>query len=258
MKRLVDRIWPAALVIAAIVLAWDAAVRLFEILAYLAPSPWAVVEVIAERRESLVAACWSTACTSADGLVIACVAGVCAGAVIASNTLLYRGVYPIASFLQTVPLIAVAPLLVIWLGYGAPPTTAAAALVAVFPVLANTIDGLRGVDPAWKEVFALYHASRWQRWRKLELPAALPHIVTGVRIATGLSVIGSIVGEFVSGYAGDRAPIGMVVMSAMRESRTDIVFAAIALSSLVGLALFACVSLVGGWLLRGWHPSGTA
>ncbi len=258
MKSLMARIAPAVLVIAFIVLVWDASVRVFAIQPFLVPSPMAVVEVVSQRHTMLISACGHTAMTASLGLLIACVVGVTGGAIIASSTLLFRGVYPIASFLQTVPLIAVAPLLVSWLGYGSPPTTAAAALVALFPVVANTIDGLRGVDPAWKEVFTLHHASRWQRWRKLELPAAMPQIVTGVRIATGLSVIGSIVGEFVSGYAGDRAPIGMVIVSAMRESRTDVVFAAIALSSLVGLALFSIVSMAGAWLLRGWHPAGRA
>ncbi len=255
MRGALARILPPMLVIALIVAAWDFALRVFEIPPFLVPSPEAVAAAFADRREMLLSGCLTTATTAGLGLVIAAVVGIVAGVVISSSRWLLRGVYPIASFLQTVPLVAVAPLLVIGLGYGAPPATAAAALVAVFPVLANTIDGLRSVEPQFHEVFTLYHSTRVQRWWKLEIPGAVPSIITGLRIATGLSVIGSIVGEFVSGYAGDRAPIGMIVMSAMRESRTDIVFAAIALSSLVGLALFGLVSMGGAMLLRGWHPS---
>ncbi|MSR29808.1 MAG: ABC transporter permease [Phycisphaerales bacterium] len=250
-----SRVWPPVLALSLIVALWELAVFSFDLPPYLVPSPMQVLEVLVERREALLSGCASTAMTSATGLAISAILGVTVGAAIASSRVLLRGVYPIASFLQTVPLVAVAPLLVIWLGYGAPPATAAAALVALFPVLANTIDGIRSVDPQLREVFALHHARRIQRWWKLELPWAVPQIFTGLRVATGLSVIGSIVGEFVSGYAGDRAPIGMIIMSAMRESRTDMVFAAIALSSVVGLTLFAVVSVTGGVLLRAWHPS---
>ena len=255
MRGLAGKIVPPIVVLAFIVVAWGAAVKVFALPPFLVPSPLAVASVIVERADMLFSGCLATAMTATLGLAIAAVVGIVGGIVISSSRLLLSGVYPIASFLQTVPLVAVAPLLVIWLGYGAPPATAAAALVALFPVLANTIDGLRGVDPHFHEVFTLYHANRFQRWWKLEIPGAVPGIITGLRIATGLSVIGSIVGEFVSGYAGENAPIGMIVMSAMRESRTDIVFAAIALSSLVGLALFGIVSLGGSLLLRAWHPS---
>ncbi len=255
MKVLLSKIVPPFLVIVLIIAAWDVAVRVFGIPPFLVPSPKGVLDVIIERSDTLFSGCLATAITATVGLVVAGVVGVVAGVVISSSRLLLAGVYPIASFLQTVPLVAVAPLLVIWLGYGAPPAIAAAALVALFPVLANTIDGLRSVDPQFHEVFNLYHSRRFDRWWKLEIPGAVPGIITGLRIATGLSVIGSIVGEFVSGYAGDNAPIGMIVMSAMRESRTDMVFAAVALSSLVGLALFGIVSLGGSLLLRAWHPS---
>lgn len=258
MRFPLDRVLPPLLVLVLIVAAWDFAVRFFEIPPFLVPAPLEVLKVAIDRRDMLLSGCLATATTASLGLLLAALIGIVGGVIISSSRWLLSGVYPIASFLQTVPLVAVAPLLVIWLGYGAPPATAAAALVALFPVLANTIDGLRGVDPHLHEVFSLHHASRLDRWRKLELPGAVPGILTGLRIATGLSVVGSIVGEFVSGYAGDRAPIGMIVMSAMRESRTDIVFAAIALSSLVGLALFGVVSGGGSLLLRSWHPSAKA
>ncbi|MSR18612.1 MAG: ABC transporter permease [Phycisphaerales bacterium] len=250
-----SRLWPPTLLLLLLIVIWALAVYSFDLPAYLVPSPSAVLAAARERSDALMWACWITAQSAFVGLLIAALFGVAGGAIIASSRLLLRGAYPIASFLQMVPLVAIAPLLVIWLGYGSPPATAAAALVALFPVLANTIDGLRAVDPTLREVFALHKAPRLARWWKLELPSAVPGIVTGLRVAAGLSVIGAIVGEFVCGYGGDRAPIGMVVMTAMRESRTDLVFAAIALSSMVGLLLFAVVNLIGVLLLRKWHPS---
>ena len=168
--------------------------------------------------------------------------------------MLFRS-YPLALLLQMVPLVAIAPLLVLWFGYGLRSTIASACIVAVFPVLASTLDGLRGTDPGLQEIFRIHRAGRLTRWWKLELPSSLPSIVTGCRVAAGLAVIGAVVGEFVSGFAGDRAPLGIVITTGMREARTDIVFAAVGLSACVGFLLFGIVSALGWLLLRRWHAS---
>jgi NitT/TauT family transport system permease protein len=122
-------------------------------------------------------------------------------------------------------------------------------------VLAATLDGMRSTDLGLVELFEVNRASRLQRWWKLELPWAIPSIVTGLRIAAGLSVIGAIVGEFVGAFAGDQSPVGILIVSAIRENRTDLVFAAVSVAALVGFALFGVVSLVGWILLRRWHAS---
>jgi NitT/TauT family transport system permease protein len=166
-----------------------------------------------------------------------------------------RGLYPLATLLQMVPLVAIAPLLVIWCGYGPRTSIASAAIVSLFPVLAATLDGMRSTDPGLLELFEVNRATRLQRWWKLELPWALPSIVTGLRIAAGLSVIGAIVGEFVGAFAGDESPVGILILSAMRETRTDLVFAAVGVAAAVGFALFGLVSLLGWTLLRRWHAS---
>jgi NitT/TauT family transport system permease protein len=149
-----------------------------------------------------------------------------------------------------VPIVAIAPLLVIWFGYGSRAVVAAAFIVSVFPVIANTLAGLLSVDPALRDLFRLYGAGAWARLLKLELPWALPFILTGLRIAAGLAVIGAIVGEFVGGGG-----LGVVVLGAMREQRTDLVFAAILHASALGLALFALVNLASRLALRRWHAS---
>lgn len=245
---------PAVVILAALAL-WEAGVRLWEPPAYLVPGPIAVASAIAEAPERLLGATLRTATSAFLGFAIAAIAGVSLGSVLSASSFLQRGFYPLATLFQMVPLVAIAPLLVIWFHYGLGATVAASAIVAVFPVLANTLDGLRSVDPGWRELFRISRAGRFVTWWKLGLPAATPQIVTGLRIAAGLALIGAIVGEFVSGYAGDRAPLGVVILAAMRENRADLVFAAIALSALVGLILFAMVGF-GGWLfLRRWHAS---
>jgi NitT/TauT family transport system permease protein len=206
-------------------------------------------------RVPLAGAAWMTGTSAAIGFAIAAGVGVLAGSVLAAVPFLMRGLYPIATLLQMVPLVAIAPLLVIWCGYGPRTAVASAAIVSVFPVLAATLDGMRGTDRGLVELFGTLRAGRVQRWWKLELPWAIPSIVTGLRVAAGLSVIGAIVGEFVGAFAGDESPVGILILSAMRENRTDLVFAAVAVAAIVGFVLFGLVSL-GGWLLlRRWHAS---
>ena len=254
LARLAVAIPPVAVVVAAIAI-WWLAVRVFDIPQYLLPAPGAVLEAVWSDRERLAWAMLGTAIGASSGFLLAAVLGVAIGSVLGLSRFLERGFYPLTLLLQMVPLVALAPILVVWLGYGQRAVIAAAAIVALFPVIANTLGGMRSVDRDLEELFTLCRAGTLSRWWRLRLPAAVPSIVTGLRIAAGLAVIGAIVGEFVSAYAGDRAPLGMVIVSAMKEYRTDLMFGAIGLAAIVGFALFGIVNL-GGWLLlRRWHTS---
>lgn len=255
-SRVASAALPPILAIAVVLLAWEVAVKVSGVEAYLLPGPVAIAHALLDDSGAMLRATAWTAMAACIGFGIAVAIGVVGGSIIASVAPLRRALYPLATTLQMVPLVAVAPLLVIWLGFGMPTAIASAAVVALFPILASTIDGQVSVDPGLREVFALYRANRWQRWSKLDLPASVPGIVTGLRIASGLAVIGTIVGEFVSGYGGPDAPLGIVIMTAMREARTDRVFAAVALSAVVGLTLFALVSALGWAATRRWHASG--
>ncbi|HMN96856.1 MAG TPA: ABC transporter permease subunit [Phycisphaerales bacterium] len=244
---------PALVVLGALVL-WELAIILFRPQAYLLPGPRAILAAAVEQRSMLAAASLRSAAASLAGFALSGLLGLAIGSALSTSRFLQRGFYPIATLFQMVPLVAIAPLLVIWFGYGMRATIASAAIVSIFPVLANTLDGMRSVDPGLRELFAIHRAGPLARWWKLSLPAATPQIVTGLRIAAGLAVIGTIVGEFVSGYAGREAPLGIVILSAMREYRTDLVFAAVGIAAAIGMALFGVVSF-GGWLLlRRWYP----
>jgi NitT/TauT family transport system permease protein len=246
---------PPAVMVVLLVAAWQACIWAFRPSSYLVPAPMDVVRAAGEMRVPLAGAAWMTGTSAAIGFAIAAGVGVLAGSVLAAVPFLMRGLYPIATLLQMVPLVAIAPLLVIWCGYGPRTAVASAAIVSVFPVLAATLDGMRGTDRGLVELFGTLRAGRVQRWWKLELPWAIPSIVTGLRVAAGLSVIGAIVGEFVGAFAGDESPVGILILSAMRETRTDLVFAAVGVAAAVGFALFGLVSLLGWTLLRRWHAS---
>lgn len=221
--------------------------------AYLLPPPSAIAKVAWQERALLASATLATARTSVIGFVASGLVGVLAAIGLSSSRVVERALYPYAIALQTVPIVAIAPLLVVWLGAGPRSVVASAFIVSVFPVVTNALAGLRGVDPALRDLFRLYGASRLARLTKLELPHATPSIAVGLRVSAGLAVIGAIVGEFVAGFAERDPGLGIVVMTAYRQLRTDLLFAAVGGSALLGITLFLSVSL-GAWLaLRKWY-----
>jgi len=254
-RRLAGALGPPMAVVGAVLLGWQLGVWSLRPPPYLVPGPVDITRAFLSDAPRLLAAMGRTGLAAAAGFGLAALAGSALGSLLAASRFLQRGVYPLASLLQMVPLVALAPLLVIWFGYGGRATVASACIVALFPVLASTLDGLRSVDPGLKEMFALYRARRAARFWKLGLPSAAPSIFTGLRVAAGLSVIGAVVGEFVSGFGGEHAPLGIVILAALRESRTDLVFAAVGLSAVVGFLLFGVVSSLAWLALRNWHPS---
>ena len=249
------RYWIPPLLTALLVLAlWAGAKALFGVEDFKVPSPLAVAGALARHWPLLWRATLTTAEAAGAGLAASILIGVLSGAILSSNRWIERAVYPFTIFLQTVPLVAIAPLLVLWFQPGFWSVAVSAFIVSVFPVIASTLTGMRSVDPALDDLLRLYGASPLARLWKLRLPSALPHIFTGLRIAAGLAVIGAIVGEFGAGTF-DQQGLGILILSAKRNFSTDLVFAAILMSSLLGLAAFAAVSTLGYCMLRRWHAS---
>ncbi len=243
----------AALIV--FVLLGETLTNLLQIPPYLLPAPSAIAKAGLKEWETLLGAALTTSKAALFGFGLSAAFGVLCAIVLSSSRLIEKAFYPYTVFLQTVPIVAIAPLLVLWFGAGLRAVTVSAFIVSVFPMIANTLAGLRSVDPALRDLFRLYGASRFSTLIKLELPFAVPNMITGCRIASGLSVIGAIVGEFVAGFAEGAAGLGILVLSSYRQLRTDLLFAAVLTASLLGLALFAAVSGFGFLLLRRWHPS---
>lgn len=250
-SSLAARLSPPVVTLAAVLGAWEVAVRALEVPRYLLPPPSDVARAAVAAAGPLARAAAVTGEAALAGFGLAAVVGAAAGVALSTSRWIERGFYPYALFLQTVPIVAVAPLLVLWFGPGLRAVAVSAFIVSVFPVVANTLAGMRAVEPGLRDLFHLYGASRLARLVKLELPSALPNVVTGLRVASGLAVIGAIVGEFVAGFSEGAAGLGITVLSAYRELRTDLLFAAVLSSSLLGLALFGAVGAIGGALLRG-------
>jgi NitT/TauT family transport system permease protein len=218
---------------------------------YLLPPPSRVWRTLCDDGRPLLRGLGNTTIAALAGFALSVSLGVTIAVLLASHRWIRRSLYPYAVFFQTVPILAIAPLLVIWLGYGLPTAIASAFVASVFPVIANTLNGLRSTDPALIDLFRLYGASGGDTLFKLRLPSALPSILTGLRIAGGLAVIGAIVGEFIGGSGS----LGDLMTSAIAQQRNDLVFAAVLLASLLGLALFGAINLASYLALRNWHPS---
>ncbi|MBL7714188.1 MAG: ABC transporter permease [Bdellovibrionales bacterium] len=216
---------------------------------YLFPAPYQVWEVLMTDGQ-IWAALRDTSLNACLGFLLTLVAGACLGTGLASSRWIEKMFYPYAVFFQTVPIIAIAPLLVIWFGYGQPTVIASTFIVSVFPMIAATLDGIRSTDQNLLDLFRLYRATRLQRLLKLQLPFALPSILTGARIASGLAVIGAIVGEFVGGGG-----LGGIVDESLAQQRVDRVFAAVTLAAGLGWVFFAVLNGLSRVLLRNWHAS---
>ncbi len=246
-QRLLPPLVPAAVLIVAA----ELLVRTGVILDFLVPRPSAVAAAFVRQADSLLLDSWNTARAAIAGFLIAAVVGIGLAIVLSSARWIQRAFYPYAIFLQTVPIVAIAPLLVIWFGNDITAVIASAAIVSVFPIIANTLAGLLSTDPALLDLFKLYRASSAASLFKLRLPFALPGIFTGLRIGAGLSVIGAIVGELVTTGSG----LGGRIMIARQQQQIELVFAALILSAAVGLAMFLAINLLTHFALRHWHAS---
>ena len=244
------KILPALIPFLAVTVAVEALVRLGMVKAYLLPPPSAVFSVILHDWLELFAALGKTSAGALTGFAMSTVCGISIAVFLSSSRTIQRAFFPYAVFFQTVPIVAIAPLLVIWFGYGMRTVIASAFICSIFPVIANTLNGILSTDPALRDLFRLYGASTRVTLFKLRFPSALPQILTGLRVSAGLAVIGAIVGEFIGGQG-----LGSVVDVARTQQRTDKVFAAVLLASLLGLGLFGLVNLISALTLRHWHAS---
>jgi NitT/TauT family transport system permease protein len=217
---------------------------------FVLPPPSQIYTALIEKETDLYTGLMQTALAAVTGFVMSATLGVTIAVVLASNRWVKLALYPYAVFFQTVPIIAIAPMLVIWTSSQFQVVAVAACIASIFPVIASTFTGLTSTDPALRDLFKLYNASGVTTLLKLRFPSALPAILTGLRIASGLAVIGAMVGEFVGGGG-----LGSVIEGAKPLLRNDKIFAAVLLASLMGLALFLLIGLASRLLLRHWHAS---
>jgi NitT/TauT family transport system permease protein len=246
-------VWPVLVFIAGIVL-WDLVVRIGEIPPYLLPGPLLVFRTLIADWSILSESLGVTLLTALEGFIAAAVGGIALALLFNQSKWLEYALLPYAIVLQVTPVIAIAPLMLIYL----PQQTAVvvcAWIVAFFPVLANTTLGLNSVDRNLAGLFQLYRASRWQVLRYLKLPAALPFILGGLRIAGGLSLIGAVAAEIAAGAAGEGSGLAYRISESSYRLNIPRMFAALLLLSVAGIVIYMLLALVSHGLLRRWHES---
>lgn len=217
---------------------------------FLIPAPSQVLKSLTVESSELMNALAQTTIASLVGFTVSLIFGILLAIIFSSSKIVEKIFYPYAVFFQTVPIIAIAPLLVIWFGYGMPTIIASSIIVSIFPVIANTLVGMRSTDKSLLDLFKLYGASNKDTLWKLKIPFALPSILVGARISSGLAVIGAIVGEFIAGGG-----IGEIVDVARTQQRVDKVFAAVILAALLGLVFFLLIDIISRITLHKWHAS---
>ena len=235
-------------------LAWDLVVRIKGIQPFVLPSPGMVFSTLWSDWPILGASLATTLLTTLQGFVLAVIGGVGLAVLFNQSRLVEYSFYPYAVILQVTPVVAIAPLLLVYLPQPAA-VLACAWIVAFFPVLSNTTLGLNSVDRNLVDLFRLYGASRWQLLRHLKLPAALPYILGGVRIAAGLALIGAVVAEIAAGSAGAGSGLAYRIAESGYRLNSPRMFAALLLLSVTGIAIFALLSALTHFALSRWHES---
>ena len=248
------RIAPAASLLGLLLL-WEAGVRLAGIPHYTLPAPSLVLQTLVQHFASLAPSWWFTLKITFGALALAVGGGVLIASAFALSRPLEAAFFPLAVMLQVTPVVAVAPLILIYIDSTTAALLLCAWMAAFFPILSNTMLGLRAADPQLRELFRLYRASRWQRLRLLLMPSALPYFVAGLKISGGLSLIGAVTAEMVAGAAGRETGLASRILEASFRTETPKMFAALALLVATGVLIAWGFNALSRALLGRWHAS---
>src|SRR5271157_796675 len=246
----------ACIVLASLLLLWQLLVLALSIPKYMLPTPVAVARTVVQRYDSLLTSIWITGEAAAGGLLASIVVGVVVALIFAQSRWIRRMFYPYTLLLQTVPILAIAPLILMWMGPGILSVMCVAFIICLAPIIANTTQGLISVDQNLINLFLMHNASPAQLLLKLRLPHAVPSLFVGIRIASGIAVIGAITGEL---YAGStrvgQGGLGYSILYASSQLQTHYLFALVLASAFLGLAFVFVVMFLEWYFLHKWHES---
>jgi NitT/TauT family transport system permease protein len=253
-ERILSWVMPAVAMIAAIGL-WEWWVRAYDIPHYLVPAPSRIWSTLMTDGPSLMVSAWFTVKLTLMALALAIVGGVTLGALFALSRPLEMSLFPFAVILQVTPIVAIAPLILIYVNSVFAALLICAWIVAFFPILSGTVIGLRSADHNLRDLFTLYRATPWQRLRFLLAPSALPYFMASLKVAGGLALIGAVVAEFVAGTTGRNTGLASRIIESSFRNEIPRMFAALVLVSLLGIAIFLFTSWLSRKVLGHWHES---
>jgi NitT/TauT family transport system permease protein len=251
----ISALGPPLLVIALCLAAWEGLVRWRQIPEYILPGPLRIAAALVESWPALYPSLLFTLAVTGEALLAAVVLGLALAVLLAQSRWIERSFFPLAVVLQVTPIVAIAPLILIWVKNVRLALVLCAGIAAFFPVVANTTLGLNSADHNLLDLLRLYGASRWQVFRRVRLPSALPYFLGGLRISGGLALIGAVVAEFVAGSGGTASGLAWRILEAGYNLEIPRMFAALALLSAAGVLLWAGLSGLSWLLLHRWHES---
>jgi NitT/TauT family transport system permease protein len=244
-----------ALVGLAVIVLWQGLVAWYDVPVYLVPSPLLVLQTLLRDWGLLGGSLLVTLRIALLALLLALVLGIAVAFLFVQSRAIEASLFPYAILLQVTPVVAIAPLIIIWVKDPTLALVMCATIVALFPIISNTAQGLRSVDPELLDLFRLNHATRLQTLTRLRIPSALPYFFAGLKVSSGLALIGAVVAEFVAGTGGTASGLAYQILLAGLQLDIPRLFAALLLITLAGVVLFVAVSLLARMALRGWHES---
>jgi NitT/TauT family transport system permease protein len=250
-----DAIWPPLVVFVIAMILWQVLPPALGAQSYILPTPSEVWAAIRENSGEFWQGVFTTSWTSLVGFALSGILGVLVACVMATWRPIERTLFPYMVLLSTVPIIAVAPLIIVWFGFGSKSILIIAVIVGFFPVVANMVVGLHSASTSSVDLFRIYHASTFQTLFKLRFWTALPFLMAALRVTATLAVIGTIVGEYVAGVGGSGGGLGYIIVVANNRLETSFVFAAAIASCVVGILFFWIVGWLSGRVLGSWHES---
>jgi NitT/TauT family transport system permease protein len=253
--RIVRLVVPPAGVGIAGLLTWEAVVRLYQIPYYILPGPLLVVRTLVKDWGTLYPSLLVTLAIAGAALLVATVAGVMISILFTQSRWIELSLFPYAVILQVTPIVAIAPLIIIWVKNIPVALLTCAWIVAFFPIVSNTTLGLNSADHNLLNLFQLYGASRWQVFWHLRLPSAMPYFLGGLRISGGLALIGAVVAEFVAGTGGAQSGLAYRVLESGYTMQIPRMFAALFMITCTGVLIFSVLTALSHLLLRRWHES---
>lgn len=243
-------------------LLWDISVRVSQTPPYILPGPLLVLQTLIQDWKDLFPALLVTLKITVVAFLAAAASGLCVSILFTQSRWIERSFFPYAVILQTTPIVAIAPLIILWVRRIVPETHSTfvalvicAWIVAFFPIISNTTLGLNSADHNLLNLFQLYNASRWQTLLYLRLPNAMPYFLGGLRISGGLALIGAVVAEFVAGTGGAESGLAYQILMSSYNLQIPRMFAALLLTTLLGVMIFVVLTLLSDFILRHWHES---
>lgn len=256
MKKRLVTLGNALLVFGALLVLWQAVLWIFHVPRFMLPSPLAVARALVARFPSLLTSLSITAEEAAGGLLASIAIGVLLALIFAQSRWIRRMLYPYTILLQTVPIVAIAPLILMWIGAGTAAVTLIAFIISLAPIIANTTQGLISVDENLVHLFLMHNATSRQVLFKLRLPHAVPSLFVGIRIASGIAVIGAITGELFAGSTQvGQGGLGYSILYALSQLQTDYLFALVFAATVLGFSFFFVVMFLEWYFLHRWHES---